>query len=130
MEAENNHPINNTSFFTYGLPCLHPRLYEMLVNNTAKKRNFSELETDLKKKKKKRIKLCCLAALKSGIKGSHKRHVWKEITTAASSVGVENRAPADVKIFYSCEMYISYMAEAILDIQYIMDHYIIALAVI
>lgn len=34
--AENNRSINNTSFFTDGLPCLHPRLYKMLVKKYGK----------------------------------------------------------------------------------------------
>lgn len=98
VEAENNRPINNASFFTHGLPCFHPRPYEMLVNNTAKK---SWAGNWLKKKKEEEKNKAVMfgSKKKSGIKGSHKQHVWNEITTAASSVDVENRPPADVKIF-------------------------------
>lgn len=38
--------------------------------------------------------MCCC-----GIKGSQKQHVWKEIITAANSVGVGNQSPVDIQIF-------------------------------
>lgn len=35
-------------------------------------------------------------SLKSGMKGSQKQHVEKEIATAVSGVGVDNCSPADI----------------------------------
>lgn len=52
-------------------------------------------------------KIVLFGSLKwSAIKGKQKQHVWKEITTAANSIGVDNQSPADVEIcnFYICNI--------------------------
>lgn len=64
-----------------------------------KKRNFSELEIDIKEQEKnKRMKLCWLASGKRGFNDSQKQHVWKETITAVNVVGVANCSPVDKDI--------------------------------
>lgn len=60
------------------------------AHNTAKKRNFSEAETDAKAKEESFLlhKIVLLDNLKIEIKGIQKQHIWKEMS--AADVGVDN----------------------------------------
>lgn len=55
-------------------------------------------ESDPKTKEENNI-IVVFGSLKIGIKDSQKEHICKEITTGVSSVGVDNRSPADGSIF-------------------------------
>lgn len=46
-------------------------------------------------KQGKKNKIGRFGSLKSGIKGSREQHVWKEVTTAVSRVGVDKQTPVD-----------------------------------
>lgn len=67
----------------------------MEEHNEAKKHNFGEVEAGTKAGEEINT-IVPFGSLKCGIKESQKRHAWKEITTAVSSVVVDNRSPADI----------------------------------
>lgn len=62
------------------------------------------METDTKAREEEKNKIELFGRLKSGIKEIQKQRVWKEITAADNSVGVDNPSPAEVQIF---NLYIS-----------------------
>lgn len=57
------------------------------------------METDTKARGEGKNKTELFGSLKSGIKEIQKQDVWKEITAAGNSVGVDNPSTADVQIF-------------------------------
>lgn len=84
--AENKHNLNNTSLFIDSLACLASTPHHTQVHNMAK-RNFSELETNTKRKKNIN---CAVWQPEIRIKGSQKQPVSKEITVV-NSVDVDNK---------------------------------------
>lgn len=72
----------------------------MEKRNPAKKRNFSDVEIETLTSQVQSNQLVLFGSLKSGVKGSRKNAVWREITAAVNSVGVVNRTPAEVWIFF------------------------------
>lgn len=64
--------------------------------NLTKKRNFSELEIETLTTQVRNHSLVLFGSLKSGIKGGHKKAIWKKITDVVNSVGIESRTPAEV----------------------------------
>ncbi|XP_049897644.1 nuclear apoptosis-inducing factor 1-like [Epinephelus moara] len=69
----------------------------MEMQKSSKKRNFSDAEIETITSEVQRNKLVLSGSLKSGFKGSQKAAVWKEITAAVNSVGVDKGTPAEVK---------------------------------
>ncbi|KAA0723921.1 hypothetical protein E1301_Tti015391 [Triplophysa tibetana] len=65
--------------------------------NLTKKRNFSELEIETLTTQVGNHSLVLFGSLKSGVKGGHKKAIWKKITDVVNSVGIESRTPAEVK---------------------------------
>lgn len=61
----------------------------MKRRNTAKKRNFSELEIETLTSQFQFNQLLLFVSLKSVIKGSRNKAAWKENTAAVNSVTVE-----------------------------------------
>ncbi len=72
----------------------------MEKRNPAKKRNFSDVEIETLTSQVQSNQLVLFGSLKSGVKGSRKNAVWREITAAVNTVGVVNRTPAEVWIFF------------------------------
>ncbi len=72
----------------------------MEKRNPAKKRNFSDVEIETLTSQVQSNQLVLFGSLKSGVKGSQKNAVWREITAAVNTVGVVNRTPAEVWIFF------------------------------
>ncbi len=77
----------------------------MEKRNPAKKRNFSDVEIETLTSQVQLNQLVLFGSLKSGVKGSRKNAVWREITAAVNSVGVVNRTPAEVWIFFLLDIY-------------------------
>ncbi|XP_059209967.1 t-SNARE domain-containing protein 1-like [Centropristis striata] len=69
----------------------------MWRRHTTKKRNFSEAEIETLTSHVQQHKVILFGSLKSGIKGSRKNEVWKEITAAVNSVAADTRTPSEVK---------------------------------
>ncbi|KAJ8281008.1 hypothetical protein GJAV_G00062270 [Gymnothorax javanicus] len=61
------------------------------------KKNLSEAEIEMLTSKAQWNKLVLFGSLKSGIKGCQRAAVWKEITTAVTSIGVDKQTPAEVR---------------------------------
>lgn len=57
------------------------------------------METDTKAREEEKNKIELFGSLRRGIKEIQKQQVWKEISAADNSVGVDNPSPADVQIF-------------------------------
>lgn len=81
--------MNNWVFINLAA-CLFSSIYAMKVSNIAKKCNFPNLKSDNNKNKN-----CAVWEPEVGLQ-SQKEHMWKEITTAVSDVGADNRSLADV----------------------------------
>ncbi len=91
----------------------------MEKRNPAKKRNFSDVEIETLTSQVQSNQLVFFGSLKSGVKGSRKNAVWREITAAVNTVGVVNRTPAEVWIFFYwtfifCEYHRKYLKKILL----------------
>ncbi len=72
------------------------RPYILRHGRQPRKKNFSEAEIEMLTSEVQRNELVLFGSLKSGIKGCQKAAVWKEITAAVNSIGVDKRTPAEV----------------------------------
>lgn len=69
VAAENNRHLDFMPLFIHVPACLSSRLYDTGVRNTAKKPNFSEVETCYKhERSRKEEKYCSQAAWEMGLK--------------------------------------------------------------
>lgn len=94
---KNNRHFNNTLLFIFGFSLPHLQIWRYATWH--RKRKLSELQTDTKTRKKKRIKIhrvhikLCWCGW---IKARQEQHVWEQITAAVTGAGTDSWSPADV----------------------------------